>query len=297
MDSRRLMTFRAVAHERSFSRAARSLQLSQPSVSQQVALLETEVGVRLIDRGRGGLRLTHAGTVLLEHADNVAWRLELAASQLAELATERRTELRIGSFPTALAGFVPSAIAHLQERHPGVRFLISEVTPSTLEPRLLAGEFDVAVSYQFASNERREIAGARRTDLLQESFLVALPPDHRLAGSTDPIAIATLADDDWVVPSMDGFIAQSCRAAGFEPRVTCITQDPLTMRGLVSRGLAVGLVPSLLADAYDGITLHAIADSTPLRDVFAVIPPGEPHPLAEQALRALVDTAAVHAPT
>ena len=72
MDSRRLLTFRTVAHERSFSRAAETLSLSQPSVSHQIALLETEIGVRLLDRGRGGLRLTRAGEVLLEHADHVA---------------------------------------------------------------------------------------------------------------------------------------------------------------------------------------------------------------------------------
>ncbi|HEY1712909.1 MAG TPA: LysR family transcriptional regulator, partial [Solirubrobacteraceae bacterium] len=79
------MTFRAVAHERSFSRAAEKLLLSQPSVSHQVALLETEIGVRLLDRGPGGLRLTRAGKVLLEHADQVAWRLELADRQIAGL--------------------------------------------------------------------------------------------------------------------------------------------------------------------------------------------------------------------
>src|ERR1700710_2265573 len=111
MDPRRLMTFRAVAHERSFSRAAEKLSLSQPSVSHQVALLETEAGVRLLDRGRGGLRLTHAGEVLLEHADQVAWRLELADTQIADLAVKHRDQVRLGSFPTALAGFVPAAIA------------------------------------------------------------------------------------------------------------------------------------------------------------------------------------------
>src|SRR3954467_3061154 len=110
MDPRRLMTFRAVAHAQSFSRAAELMSLTQPSVSHQVALLETEIGVRLLERGRGGLRLTRAGNVLLEHADNGAGRLALADTQITELAGERRAALRLGAFPTALAGFVPSAI-------------------------------------------------------------------------------------------------------------------------------------------------------------------------------------------
>src|SRR3954453_10419518 len=113
MDPRRLMTFRAVAHARSFSRAAEQMSLTQPSVSHQIALLETEIGVRLLDRGRGGLRLTEAGAVLLEHADQVAWRLELAETQIAGFAAERRDHVRLGCFPTALAGFVPAAISRL----------------------------------------------------------------------------------------------------------------------------------------------------------------------------------------
>src|SRR3954449_1794097 len=113
MDPRRLMAFRAVARARSFSRAAKLMSLTQPSVSHQIALLETEIGVRLLERGRGGLRLTDAGAVLLEHADHVAWRLELAGAQLTALAGRHRDELRLGAFPTALAGFVPAAVARL----------------------------------------------------------------------------------------------------------------------------------------------------------------------------------------
>src|SRR5436305_14778987 len=113
MDPRRLLTFRTVAHERSFSRAAETLSLSQPSVSHQVALLETEVGVRLLNRGRGGLRLTHAGEVLLEHAEHVAWRLQLADTQISRLAEEHRAQLRLSAFPTALAGLGPSALARI----------------------------------------------------------------------------------------------------------------------------------------------------------------------------------------
>src|SRR5215218_9689624 len=192
MDPRRLMTFRAVAHARSFSRAAEGLSLTQPSVSHQIALLETELGVRLLERGRGGLRLTRAGDVLLEHADHVAGRLELADTQLASLAGERREHMRLGAFPTALAGFVPAAVARLRLAHHDLRIRLGEVTPSTLEARFLSGEFDVAVSYQDATEERRELRGAERIDLMQDAFLVGLPPAHRLAGTAGPISLTEL---------------------------------------------------------------------------------------------------------
>src|SRR3954452_11802277 len=176
MDPRRLLTFRAVAHARSFSRAAEGLSLTQPSVSHQIALLETEIGVRLLERGRGGLRLTRAGEVLLEHADHVAWRLELADAQIAALADATRAEVRLGAFPTALAGLVPAATAALKAARDDIRVRLSEVVPSALEPRLLSGEFDLALSYQDASTERRESKGVERIDLLEETFLVGLAP-------------------------------------------------------------------------------------------------------------------------
>src|SRR5215210_86651 len=108
MDPRRVLTFRAVAHRRSFSRAARALSLSQPSVSNQVALLEREIGTRLLEREPGGLTLTREGEILLEHADAIAERFELAQAQLRAAAQGERARLRIGAFPTALAALVPA---------------------------------------------------------------------------------------------------------------------------------------------------------------------------------------------
>jgi DNA-binding transcriptional LysR family regulator len=291
MDPRRLLTFRAVAHERSFSRAAEQLSLSQPSVSHQIALLETEAGTRLLERGRGGLRLTPAGTVLLEHADHLAWRLELADHQISELAGERREQARIGSFPTAMAGFVPTAIRRLREARPDLRVLLSEVTADTLEPRLLSGEFDVALAYQDAAIERREIHDARRIDLLRETFLLGLPPNHRLAQAARPIRLSELADDDWVVPSTRGFLIESCRQAGFEPNIVAISQDPVATRGIIARGLAVGWVPGLLADDYTGVAIQPIDGPNSTRDIYALLPPGDTHPLAAHIITALSETA------
>jgi DNA-binding transcriptional LysR family regulator len=284
------MTFRAVAHARSFSRAAEQMSLTQPSVSHQIALLETEIGVRLLDRGRGGLRLTEAGAVLLEHADHVAWRLELADAQLASLAGQRREHIRLGAFPTALASFVPSAVARLRLAHDDLRVRLGEVTPSNLEARLLGGDFDVAISYQDATTERREIRGAERIDLMPDTFLIGLPPEHRLAGPTAPISVKELAEDDWILASTEGFLVQACREAGFDPRVVAITSEPLATRGLILRGIGVGWVPSLLVGDYDGVAIRPVKERIRRRDIYALLPPGDRHPRARQVIDALVET-------
>src|SRR4051794_41833364 len=109
MDPRRLLTFRAVAHERSFSRAARTLALSQPSVSNQIAALEREAGVRLLEREPGGLRLTRGGGILLEHAHAIGPRPELARTPLAAAADAYPARPRGRAFPTPPARAIPAA--------------------------------------------------------------------------------------------------------------------------------------------------------------------------------------------
>ena len=229
--------------------------------------------------------------MLLEHADHVAWRLELADTQLESLAGRHRESVRVGAFPTALAAFVPSAVARLRLAHRDLRLRLGEVTPSTLEARFLGGEFDVAISYQDATAERREIRGAERIDLMQDSFLVGLPREHRLAGANIAFALAELADDDWIVASTDGFLVQACRDAGFDPRIVATTTDPLATRGLILRGIGIGWVPSLLIDDYGDVAIHPVKEQIRRRDIYALLPPGDRHPRARQVIDALVETA------
>ncbi|MEA2219128.1 MAG: hypothetical protein QOJ35_1754 [Solirubrobacteraceae bacterium] len=290
MDPRRVLTFRAVAHQRSFSRAAGALALSQPSVSNQVAALEREIGARLLERAPGGLRLTREGEILLEHADAIAERFELATAQLAAVAQGERARLRIGAFPTALAGFVPAAIARLRRTYPDMKVAVDEGTDD-LPARVRSGELHLAVAFQDSARPRLQPPGLQRRDLLRERFMVALAPDHRLADRRE-VALADLREEDWTVAVTDGLIVNACRAAGFEPSLVSITRDQLAIRALVARGLAVTLAPQLLADAFEDLVLRPIAGTGPTRDVYALLPPGGRHPLVAPALHALDAAAA-----
>jgi DNA-binding transcriptional LysR family regulator len=290
MDPRRVLTFRAVAHERSFSRAARRLSLSQPSVSNQVAALERELGVALLLRRPGGLQLTAEGRVLLEHADAIAERVALAGTQLAGAARGVQARLRIGAFPTALAGLVPAAIDRVRLEHPELRVVVDEGTEA-LPARVRAGELHLALAFQDSALPRVEPAGLERRDLLREHFLVALAPEHPLAGQS-AVRLADLRDDDWTAALTDGLIVRACRAAGFEPNLVSLTHDQLAIRALVLRGLAVTLVPQLLAEALADLALRPIAGPGPTRDVHALLPPGRRHPLVAPCLAALGELAA-----
>jgi molybdate transport repressor ModE-like protein len=291
MDPRRVLTFRAVAHQRSFSRAARELSLSQPSVSNQVASLEREIGARLLEREPGGLKLTRDGEILLEHADAIAERFQLAAEQLAAAAQGERARLRIGAFPTALAALVPAAIARLRDQHPDTKVTVDEGAGDDLAARVRSGELHLAVGFQDTAEARHELPGVERRDLFREQFRIALARDHPLAERPE-VRLADLAGEDWAAAAGDGLIARACRAAGFEPNLVSITRDQLAIRGLVSRGLVVTLVPELLAEPFKDLALRPIAGAGPSRDVYALLPPGGRHPLVAAALDALDTTAA-----
>jgi DNA-binding transcriptional LysR family regulator len=281
LDPRRLLTFRAVAHHGSFSRAAEALALTQPAVSQQVAGLERQLGQRLLDRAGGGGRvgLTPAGATLLLHADAIAGRLELAERQLAEQRDEERSRLRVGAFSSAIGTLVPAAVARLRADDPDLVVDAAEGASPALAASVGRGELHAAVCFQDAAQARHEHEGTERHELGREPLHVALPPDHRLAGRRT-LRLAELAGEIWTAPSLDGLIHRACVAAGFEPRISYVTVDPLAIRGVVAGGLAVGLVPALLAGELQGVTVVPLAGPGPTRTLYAVTPAAGARPAA-----------------
>ena len=271
LDSRRVLTFREVALQCSFSRAAESLSLTQSAVSQQVAALERQAGTRLLERRRGGLKLTPAGERLLAHANVVSERLRLADRQLADDATQERAALRIGAFPSALATIVPSALNGILGDHPDLRITVEESGLDDLAAGVRAGRLHLALGFQDASAPRRGHDGLRRHELGEEPMVLALPPRHRLARRTT-IDLADLADEPWTAPSHDGLVARTCRAAGFEPRIAFLASDPLAIRALIASGLAVTLTSRLLAGQLHGVHIAAVLGEPARRAIYALLP-------------------------
>ena len=296
LDPRRLLTFREVARQGSFSRAANALALSQPAVSQQVGALERELGTALLVRGRAGTVPTPAGELLLVHADALAGRLELADSQMDAVVRDERRSLRVGAFPSALATIVPSALASLRDHEPDLDVAIEEGTVAELTAAVQSGRLHAAVCFQDASGPRREPDGLRRADLLVEPMVALLPSYHRLAGNA-AIDLRELAEEPWMAPSPDGLIVAGCRAAGFEPRVIILTRDALAACVIAAAGLAVPLTPELLARAeLPGISLPPLKKDPPRRALYALVPAAGAHPLADPLLDALLQAATTAPP-
>jgi DNA-binding transcriptional LysR family regulator len=286
VDPRRLLTFREVARQGSFSKAGEVLALTQPAVSQQVAALERQLGLQLLERGPGGPTPTEAGALLLAHADAVADRLAQAGAQVAELAAVDRDTLRVGAFPSALASVIPAAIKRLREQRPDVQVEAVEASSVELGALVAGGALHAAMCFQDAEQPPRRPEGTERHELGTEAMLAVVAEDHPLAGR-ERLKLGELAGETWTAPSRDHLVHRACVAAGFEPRIAFVTRDVLAARGLISSGLAVTLMPELLAAGLPGVAMVRLEGPQPRRSLYALTPAAGVRPAALAFLDAI----------
>jgi DNA-binding transcriptional LysR family regulator len=144
LDVTRLRVLVAVARHGSVTAAARALRYAQPSVSHHLARLEAETGSRLVQRVGRGIRLTAAGRLLAERAEEILGRLDAAETELAEQTGLRAGRVRLAAFPSALGTFVPDAAAAFAAAHPGVELRLTEAEPPDAAQLLRTGAVDDA---------------------------------------------------------------------------------------------------------------------------------------------------------
>jgi DNA-binding transcriptional LysR family regulator len=292
----RLRVLSEVVARGSFSAAAEALSYTQSAVSQAVARLEAETGVTLVVRDRRGVRATAAGATLVEHAEAIFAQVDAAEADLAAVLGVRGGRLRVASFPSAGATLMPLAVATFRRRHPDVVLTLAEGEPEEIAPRLRAGEFDLALLFEFPGVRERPGAGLRTVALLEDPMHVALPADHPLAGKR-ALTLADLRDQDWVQTSASSpcarHVVRSCLAAGFEPHATFESDDYETVQGLVAAGVGVALIPRLaLTRVHPGIVVRELAPRSPARKVVAATTAGPGvAPAAAAMIEVLADVA------
>jgi DNA-binding transcriptional LysR family regulator len=294
LDVKRLRILREVAQRGSFSAAADELYLSQSAVSQQIATLEREVRMKLLDRTREGPKLTEAGRVLVSHADAAIARLDEAERELAAIAGLEGGELRLASFPSASATLLTEAVSIFHERHPNVRLSIADAEPEESLPRLRGGELDLALSFDYPTVPSTEDRDLERTLVLTESMYVALPERHPLA-ERPIVPLGELAEERWLCgsrPSSCGEVVfRACRDAGFEPKIGFESDDYHVMQGFISAGLGFTLLPDLaLPTLRDDLVVRATDPPAPQRRVWAATrAEGSRSPATEEMVAILVE--------
>jgi molybdate transport repressor ModE-like protein len=277
----------------SFSAAARSLGVSQSAVSQHVSSLEQRLGQALVERGTRPAGLTEAGHAVARHGRAALTRLDSAEQELAEIAGRRAGRLRFGSFPSALATFVPRALAGFRRALPGTSLTVVDDHLQRLLPRLEDGELDVALVYEHPDLPVRSARPLRSVFLLEDEFRLVLPEGHPL-GSRPVTGLAALAGEPWIggLPGAAWFriVRESCRKAGFEPDVHFASDDYVAVQAFVAAGLGVALVPGLAVEApLAGTTVARVHGPVPSRRVVAVRPEDAfPAPAGQAMVDALV---------
>ncbi|PIF98301.1 LysR family transcriptional regulator [Comamonas sp. 26] len=265
MDLRRLTCFLAVADELNFSRAAQRLHMSQPPLSQQIRLLEQEMGVQLFERSRRAVTLTPAGLLLQEKARQIV-ELHQQAGELCRMAAHGLA----GRLRIAFTASVPlfdefsAMLRDFRTRYPEVELDLQHMTTGEQIAALTAGQIDIG--FMRPSPAFRIPVPIREQTLWRDELMLALPA--RQAADSLPVALSALADQPFVLhPTVLGgglheHILALCSEAGFVPHIAQPARETSTMLALVAAGLGLSIVPSVYERICPpGVVLQPLADA------------------------------------
>jgi len=275
-------SFLAVAEARSFSRAARAMHSTQPTLSRQIARLESELETQLFERYGRHVECTAAGQLLLPLAQAIVTRTDEAVSLLREQAGAGSSTVRFGAVGNVFALLLTPVLVSFLEAYPRVSVDLVEKDDAQLEEAVISGELDCAVMTPWGSTR------AASQYLLTEEILLVVPRGHRLANHS-AVALSMLANESILLPratmNAGNIVADALRQSGFEPRFSYRANYPELTKALVRKGLGVAPMPSMLVApaTLDGLVAIPF-EKTLARDLNLIYPRDRPLTAAARAL-------------
>ena len=262
--------FVAAARHLNFSRAAAEVFIAQPSLSQQIANLEKELGTPLFVRTGRAVQLTDAGDALLEHAERILAQADAARRAVRAVAGLEAGRLRIWTLPTPGQHLLPPYLAQFRRAHPGIELQVNEAVPArAVWDAVASGKADLGLVHLPCP-----IDGLEQRELLTEELALVVPENHPLTRRESPPSLADLADEIFVwVP--EGVTAEhpfyaACLAAGFAPKIACVSGSATGMQALVAAGLGISLLPRLAVHPPAGAMIVELAEPRPTRTLVIV---------------------------
>lgn len=248
IDLKQLKYFLAVAEEKSFSRAAERLHISQPPLSQQIMKLESELGVKLFARTTRTFELTVAGKALMGEASDMLAKMRMTIDTIRQIDRGEVGRLRVGIVGSAMWGPIPSLLEEFQTKYPRVTWTLHELGPTVQYEALRAKQVDVGFWREPKMNDDELKNDNLRQELcFRENVCVAVNEHHPLA--TRPhIELMDLADEPMLTLALDKssfprYLIQCCINAGFQPTIFQEANEPQTLLAMVGVGLGVALMP------------------------------------------------------
>ncbi|MDQ1054217.1 DNA-binding transcriptional LysR family regulator [Arthrobacter sp. SORGH_AS 212] len=247
LDVRRLRLLRELSIRGTLAEVAEALQYSPSSVSQQLALLEKEVGVELLRKTGRRVQLTPQAEVLVTHTAQLLETMEQAEADLAASLTTVTGTVRIAVFQSAALALMPDTLTRMATTYPEVRIEMIQREPETALHETWARDFDLVIAEQYPGHAAPRYPELDRVKLTTDAIRLAVPASD---GSTAIRSLADTAELPWVMEPRGAasrhWAEQACRSAGFEPDVRFETADLQAQARLIESGNAVALMPDLV---------------------------------------------------
>lgn len=254
--------FLEVARQGSFSKAAATLHLTQPSISKMIKDLEAELGVTLIQRKAKQIELTDAGQAVFERAQQVVARFQNLTVELDDIIRLKKGKVRIGIPPITCAAILPPVLGQFNQEYPHIQLELYEFGSKKIQQGVQDGSLDAGIVCTLpAAGEIFETV-----PLIEDPLKVIVHRDHPLTRMA-AADFAALADEPFVLYGRDfslyDHITNRCKLAGFQPRIICETSQREFMTQMVATKLGIAFLPGKICDSLDPRSIAAIPLADP----------------------------------
>ncbi|SDH85723.1 LysR family transcriptional regulator, transcription activator of glutamate synthase operon [Alteribacillus persepolensis] len=275
MELRQLKYFMEVAKREHMTEAADNLHVAQSAVSRQIYNLEAELGVDLFVRQGRRVRLTPIGRMFLESSQQALKMLESAKREVKEHLDPTRGTIRI-TYPISMAAYtLPTAISSFREEYPDARFQLKQNIYFDVIDEVANGEFNIGLLAPVPEDDKN----IKGYTLFTENVIALLPQNHKYANKKS-LRLTDLADEPFIVLPEGAYfrelVIDECKKQGFTPEIAFEGDDVDALKGLVSAGLGVALIPEVtLVDTTPRFTVKKMIENPEVTRTIGVITPQE----------------------
>ncbi|OPA02050.1 LysR family transcriptional regulator [Bacillus cereus] len=262
MELKQLEYFMALCQELHFTRTAEKLGIAQPSLSQQIRLLEHEIGTPLFDRVGKRTSITEAGKTLLHHSYNVFHELSQARAAISEIQGLKRGTLRIGALLTVVNYLLPPTVINFHRSYPNVELSVLGLRTGDIHSGLLQNELDLGIVFLPMEHDELETI-----PLFKQQLALAAPIDHPIA--KEPYVTLDILREtaSILLPStyfLRQLINEQCRALEFVPHPVMEMTTMESIINMVSKGVGVTILPKDYLDYIDDKLIQTVPIHKPM---------------------------------
>lgn len=261
MELRHLRYFAAVVEAKGYREASRRLHIAQPAISQTVAALEEELGLKLFSRAGRGVQLTPEGEVFFREARRTLVQAEVAVSSARRAARGEIGRLSIGFLGSATSRFLPGLVRKYRALHPGVKLTLEELTPAQQDAAFENGQIDIGFTRALGADQSKILSAQC---LYRDPLVAVLPLSRRVRGRR--VRVRDLASESFILfhrpgsPRLFDSIVGVCNQAGFSPRIENEPSMMQTVLSLVEAEQGVAIVPACVSNLrFDGVRFYRLA--------------------------------------